>query len=58
MCSQHSRTGYDGLVNKPDTRTVLVHRQGGSSARLGANDQLNGEDVLPGFTQRAIALVL
>jgi Uma2 family endonuclease len=34
----------------PDTRTVLVHRQGGSSARLGASDQLSGEDVLPGFT--------
>jgi Uma2 family endonuclease len=34
----------------PDTRKVLVHRQGGSSARLGANDQLSGEDVLPGFT--------
>ena len=33
----------------PDTRTVLVLRQGGSSARLGANDQLSGEDVLPGF---------
>jgi Uma2 family endonuclease len=33
----------------PDTRTVWVHRQGGSSARLGANDQLGGEDVVPGF---------
>ena len=33
----------------PDTRIVQVYRQGGSSMRLTANDQLSGEEVLPGF---------
>ena len=34
----------------PDTRSVHVYRQGGSSARLTAEAELSGEDVLPGFT--------
>jgi Uma2 family endonuclease len=36
----------------PSTRTVYVFRQGSSMSRLTASDELNGEDVLPGFVCR------
>jgi Uma2 family endonuclease len=36
-------------VANPETRTVQVHRRGGSDTRLRAGDVLDGEDVLPGF---------
>jgi Uma2 family endonuclease len=34
----------------PDTRTVSVYRADGKAARLGADETLSGEEVLPGFT--------
>lgn len=40
----------------PETRSVWVVRQAGSPARLGAQDELTGDDVLPGFTCRVEAL--
>ena len=36
-------------VVSPATRSVQVYRQGGSGTRLGPDDRLDGEDVLPGF---------
>lgn len=36
-------------VVNPDTRTVQVHRPGGTDSRLRPGDSLVGEDVLPGF---------
>jgi Uma2 family endonuclease len=36
-------------VINPPTRTVRVHRADGTGADLGALDELDGEDVLPGF---------
>ena len=37
------------IVN-PDTRTIRIHRHDGSISGLHENDELTGEDVLPGFT--------
>jgi Uma2 family endonuclease len=37
------------IVN-PDTRTVRIHRADGTITGLHENDELTGEDVLPGFT--------
>lgn len=34
----------------PQTRTVIVHRPDGSAQMLGVDDELSGEDVVPGFT--------
>ncbi len=39
-------------VVSPQNHTVRVHRLNGSSASLRENDELNGEDVLPGFRCR------
>lgn len=39
-------------VVNPRAYTVKVHRQQGIGAILGANDELSGEDVLPGFRCR------
>lgn len=36
----------------PQTRTVIVHRPDGSAQMLGDDDELSGEDVVPGFTLR------
>lgn len=36
----------------PAERCVFVHRLDGTVSKLGAADQLNGEDVVPGFTCR------
>ena len=36
-------------VIDPQTRTVAVHRPDGSDSRLREQDELSGEDVLPGF---------
>lgn len=36
----------------PDSSTVHVYRPGSSAARLGTDDTLEGEDVLPGFSVR------
>lgn len=33
----------------PETRIAMVFRKDGSSTRVGASDDLDGEDVLPGF---------
>ena len=33
----------------PDTRTVDAHHESGAFATLGADDSLDGMDVLPGF---------
>lgn len=40
----------------PENRTVHVSRQAGPPAMLNAEDQLTGEDVLPGFTCRVAEL--
>ena len=37
-------------VVSPEARTVQVHRPDGSGARLRSDDELSGEDVLPGFS--------
>ena len=37
-------------VVDPERFEVRVHRQDGSVSVLRANDALDGEDVLPGFT--------
>jgi Uma2 family endonuclease len=37
---------------RPQYRTVSVHMAGGSIQNLNENDQLDGGDVLPGFTCR------
>ena len=34
---------------RPETRTVSVHRLGREPLALGEGDELDGEDVLPGF---------
>lgn len=36
----------------PQTRLVRVYRPDGTSVRLGEDDELDGEDVLPGFRCR------
>lgn len=36
----------------PQTRTVVVHHPDGSAQLLGTDDELSGEDVVPGFTLR------
>jgi Uma2 family endonuclease len=36
----------------PEARTVQVYRPDGSSQRLSANEEISGEDVLPGFRYR------
>jgi Uma2 family endonuclease len=33
----------------PETRMVFVHRQNGSVQKLRENEELTGEDVIPGF---------
>jgi Uma2 family endonuclease len=33
----------------PRTRTVVVHRAGGTGLRLGEDDEIDGGEVLPGF---------
>jgi Uma2 family endonuclease len=33
----------------PETQTVQISRPDGSSQRLGASDELSGENILPGF---------
>jgi len=33
----------------PDARTVRIHRLDGAGTILGENDELTGEDVVPGF---------
>lgn len=40
----------------PKTRTVLVYRSFHEVRSLGVNDELNGEDVVPGFTCRVAEL--
>jgi Uma2 family endonuclease len=39
-------------VVNPQARTIEVHRLRGAGVILRENDELNGEDVLPGFTCR------
>lgn len=39
-------------VVDPGTRTVRIHRKDGSITELHENDELTGEDVLPGFRCR------
>jgi Uma2 family endonuclease len=36
----------------PETRTVHIHRPDGSDTRLRENDELTGENILPGFRCR------
>jgi Uma2 family endonuclease len=36
----------------PETRSLHVFRQGGTATLLGPDDELSGEDVLPGFACR------
>jgi Uma2 family endonuclease len=36
----------------PELRTILIHRQDGTVTRLGENDEITGENVLPGFRCR------
>lgn len=36
-------------VINPQLRTVEIHRPGGKITKLYANDELTGEDVIPGF---------
>ncbi len=43
-------------VVHPDTRTVDVHRPDQPAATLGANDSLEGGDVLPGFAHPVSAI--
>ncbi|MGH7200569.1 MAG: Uma2 family endonuclease [Planctomycetaceae bacterium] len=40
----------------PESRTLIVHRPGGSMQRLRERDDLCGEEVLPGFTCRIAEL--
>jgi Uma2 family endonuclease len=44
-------------VVNPDIRTVILYRLDGSVARLRAEQELNGEDVLPGFRCRIDAFL-
>jgi Uma2 family endonuclease len=39
-------------VVNPDQRTVAIHRAGGVSVILRENDEISGEDVIPGFRCR------
>lgn len=43
-------------VINPRTRTVRIYRSDGSSTRLTENDELTGEDVIPGFRCRIVEL--
>jgi Uma2 family endonuclease len=36
----------------PELRTVTIHRPDGTSTRLGENDEITGETILPGFRCR------
>jgi Uma2 family endonuclease len=40
----------------PIARTAVVYRAGGTASRLRAHDELQGEDVIPGFSCRLDAL--
>ena len=42
----------------PQRRTAIVYRADGSITVLGAHDEIDGEDVLPGFRLRLAALWL
>ena len=37
-------------VIDPETEIVIIHRGDGSVAKLRKNDELNGENIIPGFT--------
>lgn len=39
-------------VINPEHRTVRIHRADGTITDLGVNDELTGEDVIPGFRMR------
>lgn len=39
-------------IVEPDRRVVLVHRADGTRSVLTARDEIDGEDVLPGFRMR------
>jgi hypothetical protein len=39
-------------VVNPNSRTVMVHRADGTVSRLREDDELSGEDVIPGFRCR------
>jgi hypothetical protein len=43
-------------VVHPDVRAAQVHRRSGPVSWLHAEDELSGEDVLPGFRCRVAAL--
>lgn len=43
-------------VIDPENQLIYVHRQDGSVAKLHKNDELSGEDVLPGFTCKVVEL--
>lgn len=43
-------------ILNPETRTVTIHRQDGSTARLHETDTLEGEAVLPGFAVSVVEL--
>lgn len=43
-------------VVHPRRRTLTVHRAEGSETMLGEHDEVDGEDVLPGFRYRLIHL--
>ncbi|MBW3542735.1 MAG: Uma2 family endonuclease [Planctomycetes bacterium] len=45
-------------VINPEMRTVTVYRPDGSTSRLHEDDELSGEDVIPGFTCRVGDLFL
>lgn len=45
-------------VIHPSTRRIDVHRRDGTGVILRATDELNGEDVLPGFIHRVAELFL
>jgi Uma2 family endonuclease len=45
-------------VVNPETQTVVVHRSPGMGTVLGEHDELDGEDVLPGFRCRVGDLFL
>jgi hypothetical protein len=36
-------------VIDPEARTAIVHRNDGTTTTLSADDELGGENVLPGF---------
>jgi Uma2 family endonuclease len=45
-------------VISPESRTVRVHRPDSSDTRLHEDDELTGEDVIPGFRCRVGDLFL